>query len=263
MGIANSVLHGRGGQESDQDVSLAFWIGNMPSPGPLPSCWDELSDWTNDASEVFQVYLRIRRAEADVETVDEEMQFLPFVASDKSSAVYDLPSMEWLQRAQFFAENVRHRSWMIRTLSDYTHFSFLGHHCSAQTRSSSWSSYVGSIHTAFWSSLTLFGSTCFDEIGTPYKEKRRMPNLPQSRSQHGRTLVLSWFVLEVRKTLGFSSFKMPILPPRLFEERCHYQSVGATRVASRRCRKGRCSTARNADGLLEQLEPVKHFSRVA
>ena len=105
MGIRFSLESSH--HRQDEDRSAAFWIGCMPNPGPLPSCWDELVDWTEDATEIFQVYLRIRKAEADDASIEEEMQFIPFVSREKSAQIHSLPSWKWLQRAQFFAENVR------------------------------------------------------------------------------------------------------------------------------------------------------------
>jgi hypothetical protein len=92
----------------DEDPGFVSLIGQLASPPPLPTCWDELHDWAEDASEIFQMYLRIRNCEKDDSPPEaDEIQFIPFVCSEKSEDVYNLPSIEWLDRAQFYADNVR------------------------------------------------------------------------------------------------------------------------------------------------------------
>jgi hypothetical protein len=92
----------------DEDPGFASLIGQLASPPPLPMCWDELHDWAEDASEIFQMYLRIRNCGKDHSPGADEIQlFIPFVFSEKSEEVDNLPSIEWLDRAQFYADNVR------------------------------------------------------------------------------------------------------------------------------------------------------------
>jgi hypothetical protein len=91
----------------DEDPGFASLIGQLASPQPLPTCWDELHDWAEDASGIFQMYLRIRNCEKEHSPGADEIQFIPFVFSEKSEDVYNLPSIEWLDRARFYADNVR------------------------------------------------------------------------------------------------------------------------------------------------------------
>ena len=104
MGNRISLTRRSFGLESN---SFAFWMGNMPISSPrLPMCWDELADWSDDASDVFQVFLRVRKTESEVDVLADEIQFIPYVLKEKCEDVYSLSSMEWLERTQFYAENV-------------------------------------------------------------------------------------------------------------------------------------------------------------
>jgi hypothetical protein len=93
---------------------LSFWMGPA-QPGfdsHFPSCSDELLDWTFEASEMFQLYLRkgVSRRDTKDNKIEEAqlptVTFIPFVLKSSSKSVHDIPSMSTLNRIRFLAENV-------------------------------------------------------------------------------------------------------------------------------------------------------------
>jgi hypothetical protein len=100
-----------------------FWVGPMETTAAhFPTCWDELLDWTEEASNIFQHYLRIRIAgqetttyatpmeEADHES-NTELQFIPHLLKSAEDQIRNLPSMEYLDRIKYLAEIVRVRNF--------------------------------------------------------------------------------------------------------------------------------------------------------
>jgi hypothetical protein len=95
-----------------------FWVGPMETTAVhFPTCWDELLDWTEEASNIFQHYLRIRIAGKETTTYtnrmevadhesDMELHFIPHVLKSAGDQIRNLPSMEYLDRIKYLAENV-------------------------------------------------------------------------------------------------------------------------------------------------------------
>jgi hypothetical protein len=103
MGNRNSLV-----TNSSTEHSFCFWVGQKPQfETPIPSCWEELIDWTQDASRVLQIFRRRQKLYDDgKEDFCDETQFIPYVAEEKSEEVYSLASLSMIDRAGFYAENV-------------------------------------------------------------------------------------------------------------------------------------------------------------
>jgi hypothetical protein len=98
---------------NQNDGDDRYWMGPVDGSSRLPLCWDELLDWAEEASQMFQLYLRTRNSEN--ESVDVlnartrvgiELQLIPYVFKSKRDNIRNLPSMKYFDRVQFFAENV-------------------------------------------------------------------------------------------------------------------------------------------------------------
>jgi hypothetical protein len=99
---------------SKDESGLNFWMGPVQAgfDSHFPTCSDELLDWTFEASEMFQLYLRkgvSRRGTKENQAEQDKplsMTFVPFVLKSSSKSAHDIPSMSILNRMRFLAENV-------------------------------------------------------------------------------------------------------------------------------------------------------------
>jgi hypothetical protein len=96
------------------DGGLHFWVGPMETTtaAPCPTCWDELLDWTEEASKIFQHYLRIRIAGKGrtriecADLLDTEVQFFSRILKSGGDPIRNLPSMKYLDLIKSLTENV-------------------------------------------------------------------------------------------------------------------------------------------------------------
>jgi hypothetical protein len=93
------------------DLLLLVSKNNGLPRTPLPCCWDELLDWTLHASHVTAAFYELHLLLPAVMTVglipSPAPTFVPFLCKASRERASDLPSMNWIQRAAFFAESVR------------------------------------------------------------------------------------------------------------------------------------------------------------
>jgi hypothetical protein len=105
------------------DFALLLMGGRMlPSALPLPLGWDELLDWTEDAtlttallrqSNLCQIENNKNDCDADAPDARTRQsgpnishRFIPFTLKGESYMAEKLPEMSWLQRASFYSDNV-------------------------------------------------------------------------------------------------------------------------------------------------------------
>ena len=138
MGVFHSTIsnsHRGGGIE---DPILSFWFGDKiqrMASRPLPTCWDELLDWTDDASEIFQAFekrtnfnllstrkydkldeedthaatmpLKAKTKTDPSSNIQTTTRLVPLVLKDQVSSLRNLPAMErFVERGKFYAEHV-------------------------------------------------------------------------------------------------------------------------------------------------------------
>jgi hypothetical protein len=81
----------------------------------MPSCWDELLDWTEDASHIFHIFLKLQSSDVDANTETSEdapnveaatLYFQPFVLKQEETQLNEIPSLNMIDQAAFLAENV-------------------------------------------------------------------------------------------------------------------------------------------------------------
>ena len=121
-----------------EDPIFSFWFGDrIPRTSRLlPTCWDELLDWTNEASRIFETYANRNNDEFQSTVTDKQhcageihethpltaaptesksptqdtpvtIRFVPLVLNDQVSALQNLHAMERFdQRGKFYAEHV-------------------------------------------------------------------------------------------------------------------------------------------------------------
>lgn len=99
-------------------LSFAILGGPLPpSPGLIPVCWDELVDWTEEASSLTEVVRRRRHSSSrflgprnsKAEEGPQTIQFIPYVsygASDEKT-LDRLPTLSYMEKVQFYQESVR------------------------------------------------------------------------------------------------------------------------------------------------------------
>ena len=132
MGSFNSTSRGI------EDPIFSFWFGDrIPRTSRLlPTCWDELLDWTSEATMVFQTFVNRNNDEFESAITDKQycageirdtnpltseptksikpirgtpvtIRFVPLVLNDQIAALQNLHAMERFdQRGKFYAENV-------------------------------------------------------------------------------------------------------------------------------------------------------------
>lgn len=109
-------------------LSMAILGGPLPpSPGLVPMCWDELVDWTEEATLMTEMIQQRKRGdlnnlfsqpkkEADALSSQSltssswhqvELKFIPFVSSCESEESLDrLSSLTYMEKVQFYQESV-------------------------------------------------------------------------------------------------------------------------------------------------------------
>ena len=92
---------------------VTFILGGPvpPTPGSIPLCWEELIDWTEEATSLTNVaYSRDRGSCAEKPGM--KIRFVPFVAAHESDvALKKLASQTYMERAQFYQESVCFSVW--------------------------------------------------------------------------------------------------------------------------------------------------------
>lgn len=94
----------------------------MPaSPGLIPLCWEDLIDWTNDATTITEhVYQRNKEEDSfgtllsaanlspKPNLIMRGIRFVPYVSiHETEEALKKLASQSYMERAQFYQESVR------------------------------------------------------------------------------------------------------------------------------------------------------------
>jgi len=85
-----------------------LFVASSNNYPPIPGCWDEMLDWTEEASLIFQLYLfrNSKATDNNEEELGEQIQFVPYIRREKSATVNNISSMTYAKRTEFFAEHV-------------------------------------------------------------------------------------------------------------------------------------------------------------
>jgi len=101
---------------------ILLWLGGRMHPNAvsLPKCWDELLDWTEDATVMTALLRESNLCEiptnddtdrSSTTAPDERIRykspkFTPLVLKGDSKVLDELPGMTWMQRASLYSESV-------------------------------------------------------------------------------------------------------------------------------------------------------------
>lgn len=91
---------------------VTFILGGPvpPTPGSIPLCWEELVDWTEEASALANAAYTYESSSAkNIKGITPSMKirFVPFVSAHESeAALKNLASQTYMERAQFYQESV-------------------------------------------------------------------------------------------------------------------------------------------------------------
>lgn len=112
---------GQRASRQDEDVRRCLWVGPIvgANRSRIPACWDELLDWTIDASQIFDLFLQTRSSEANVAEEQEgnsksnaKINFVPYALHTQAEHIRALPSMEYCDQEKFLFENVSPKKYM-------------------------------------------------------------------------------------------------------------------------------------------------------
>jgi hypothetical protein len=86
-----------------------------PSPGLIPLCWEDVIDWTTEATLVTEKVFQRNNCNHEILgllpsliTGATRLRFVPYVCNDETdAAINKLASQSYMERAQFYQENVR------------------------------------------------------------------------------------------------------------------------------------------------------------
>ena len=80
-----------------------------PTPGLIPLCWEDLVDWTDEATALTKsVYSGGTTVKITGASPSTSVLFVPYVlAHETDPALKKLPSQRYMERAQFYQESVR------------------------------------------------------------------------------------------------------------------------------------------------------------
>lgn len=94
--------------------AIGFWLG--PAKGGfdmhLPSCSDELIDWTDEATQILRLFLQkgvsrqFAKSRPDSKRKYLKLSIKPLVLASSTQECQHLPSLGLIERVRFFAENV-------------------------------------------------------------------------------------------------------------------------------------------------------------
>jgi len=107
---------------NDLRCFTSLWMGNdTPNVVRLPSCLDELLDWSERAAVLTEILYNSKRVrDGNATNVDDScaervctpkkedlIRFVPYALADSSNDIENISSMSWIERASFYTENVR------------------------------------------------------------------------------------------------------------------------------------------------------------
>lgn len=96
-----------------------------PTPGLIPLCWDDLIDWTIEATLIREKVYQSREevlgllpsAVTESDAVARRIRFVPYVSlHETDAALQKLPSQSYMERAQFYQESVSQTGHNVQAL---------------------------------------------------------------------------------------------------------------------------------------------------